>query len=183
MILACGLVFKWRGAKHESGGFHNFQHISAYFILATTKKTLQPSQIWDHAIHSVGGLSKPAPTVFIWCRLLAASRQAEEINEHVDPDITQRDGPVTWPAFVASCNATQKRTVRHGGSVSWNIRPRGSADTAYGSTNSGPAGTLGGAAGLETTLQGPWLTRLGSRSCFVDCPDGYGMTQALNLRL
>lgn len=45
MILACGLVFKWRGAKHESGGFHNFQHISAYFILATTKKTLQPSQI------------------------------------------------------------------------------------------------------------------------------------------
>lgn len=29
MILACGLVSKWRGAKHESGGFHKFQHISA----------------------------------------------------------------------------------------------------------------------------------------------------------
>lgn len=93
-----------------------------------TKKTLQ-RQIPDHAIHSVGGLSKPALSGFIWCRLRAASRRVEEINEHVDPDITQRDAPVTWPAFVASCNATRKITGRHYGSVPWNIRPPGSADT------------------------------------------------------
>lgn len=81
----------------------------------------------------------------------------------MDPDITQRDAPVTWSAFIVSCDATRKRTGRHGGSVPLDIGIRESANTADGSTNSGPAGALGGAAGLETALQGSWLTHLGSR--------------------
>ncbi|KAJ5200617.1 hypothetical protein N7491_008577 [Penicillium cf. griseofulvum] len=110
------------------------------------------------------------------------SRRLEDINEHMDPDTTQRDFPTTQPDFVSSStlpsNMAGMVAARHG-----TTHPEHSRTLCGALTNTGVVGALGGAAKLEATLQYSRLTRFSSRSCFVDCPDGYGLPQPSNLRM
>lgn len=101
----------------------------------------------------------------------------------MDPDITQRDAPVTWSAFIVSCDATRKKTGRHGGSVPLDIGIRESANTADGSTNYGPAE---GSRWSSWTGNSPAEFMTGtSRVSVMICrfPRRVCMTQAPNLRV